>query len=93
MTRIVRATILTVLDGDEELYELLLEQGFVPHDEAALEPRHVEVARVTQTLVRELDINWAGVEVVLRLRGELHETRRQVNELLRLLQQRDKTRL
>jgi len=85
MTRIVRATILTVLDGDEELYEQLLQQGFVPHDEETLTPRHVEIARVTQTLVRELDINWAGVEVVLRLRGELHETRKQVAELLNLV--------
>jgi hypothetical protein len=88
MTRIVRATILTVLDGDEELYDQLLQQGFVPHDEATLKPHHVEVARVTQTLVRELDINWAGVEVVLRLRNELHQTRKQVSELLRLLAQK-----
>lgn len=87
MTRIVRATILTVLDGDEELYEQLLEQGFVPQDEETLTPSHVEIARVTQTLVRELDLNWAGVEVVLRLRNELHETRKQVTELLRLVAQ------
>lgn len=82
MTRIVRATILTVLDGDEELYEQLLQQGFVPQDEQTLTPSHVEIARLTQTLVRELELNWAGVEVVLRLRTELHETRKQVADLL-----------
>lgn len=81
MTRIVHATILTVLDGDQELYEQLQQQGLVPQDEETLRPAHVEVARVTQTLVRELDINWAGVEVVLRLRSELHETRKQLAQL------------
>lgn len=87
MTRIVRATILTVLDGDEELYEQLLQQGFVPHDEETLTPGHVEIARLTQTLVRELELNWAGVEVVLRLRTELQETRKQVADLLAQLAQ------
>jgi len=90
--RIVRATILSVLEGDEDLYEQLLQQGLVPHDESTLGPSHVELARVTQTLVRELDLNWAGVEVVLRLRSELHETRSQVRELLRLLEHEQKKR-
>jgi hypothetical protein len=85
MTRIVRATILTVLDGDEALYEELLREGLLPHDEQALVADHLELARVTQTLVRELDVNWAGVELVLRMRSELIETRQQVADLRRLL--------
>jgi hypothetical protein len=42
--------------------------------------------------VHELEVNWPGVEVVLRLRTELVETRRQVHELsavLRGLQGKD----
>ena len=86
MTRIVRATIVEVLGGDEALYDELLREGLLPHDEQTLLAEHVEVARVTQTLVRELEVNWAGVEVVLRMRSELIETRMQVAELLQLLQ-------
>ncbi|MDB4975161.1 MAG: hypothetical protein JWN48_3502 [Myxococcaceae bacterium] len=86
MTRIIRATILTVLDGDEEFYEQLRSQGLLPDDEQTLAPDHVELARVTHTLVRELDVNWAGVEIVLRMRRELIDTRKQVSALLSLLQ-------
>ncbi len=86
MSRIVRATILGVLDGDDDLYQQLCAHGLLPDEEDALAEQHVELARVTQTLVRELEVNWAGVEIVLRMRTELIESRRQVAELLRVLQ-------
>jgi hypothetical protein len=82
-----RTIILSVLEGDEELYEELRREGVLPHDEETLQHDHVEVARVTHTLLRELEVNWAGVEIVLRMRGELIETRKQVAELLRLLRE------
>jgi hypothetical protein len=92
MSRVVRATILTVLDGDEDLYRQLCHEGVLPHDEDALESDHLELARVTHTLLHELEVNWAGVEVVLRMRRELIETRRQVAELVRLLRDQERTR-
>jgi hypothetical protein len=41
-------------------------------------------------LVQELELNWPGVEIVLRMRGELIDMRKQVAELLSLLQARGK---
>ena len=46
------------------------------------------MARVVGTLIHELDVNWAGAEVILRMRSEIVATRRQVVELLALLQAR-----
>jgi hypothetical protein len=86
MSRIMRATVLSVLDGDVEFYEQLRSQGLLPEDEDALAADHLELARVTHTLVRELEVNWAGVEIVLRMRSELIDTHKQVAELLRLLE-------
>lgn len=87
MSRVVRTTILTVLEGDEELYRQLCQEGILPQDEDALQTDHLELARVTHTLLHELEVNWAGVELVLRMRRELIDTRRQVAELLRLLRE------
>jgi hypothetical protein len=81
----IRARLLTLLEGDESLYRMLQGSGFVPHDEQALSAEHLEVARVARTLLHELEVNYPGVEVVLRMRAELVATRRQMNELLRLL--------
>jgi hypothetical protein len=85
MSQIVRSVILTILEGDEEFYEELRGRGLLPRDEAALEHDHLELARVTYTLVRELEVNWPGVEIVLRMRRELIDTRKQVEALLELL--------
>ncbi len=84
----IRARLIALLEGDEALYRMLQGSGFVPHEDEALSPEHLEIARVAQTLLRELEVNYPGVEVVLRMRAELMATRRQMNALLRLLRER-----
>ena len=74
-----------LLAGDRELYAQLCDAGFVPREDDALGPEHLETARVVRTLVHELEINWAGVEVVLRMRSQLVATRRQLDELASLV--------
>lgn len=76
-----------LLADDQELYERLCEAGLVPRDEQSLVSEHLETARVVRTLVHELEINWPGVEVVLRMRSELVATRRQLAELAELVRQ------
>lgn len=81
-----------LLGSDLDFYEQLCTEGFIPRDEAALSAEHLETARLARTLVQELEVNWAGVEVVLHMRAELMETRRQVHDLcavVRQLQGRD----
>jgi hypothetical protein len=81
----MRRTLDRLLAGDRELYEQLCEADLVPRDDGALGPEHLETARVVRTLVHELEVNWAGVEVVLRMRSQLVATRRQLGELAELV--------
>ena len=74
-----------LLEEDRELYAQLCDAEFVPRDDAALVPEHLETVRVARTLVRELEVNWAGVEIVLRMRSQLVATRRQLDELAAIL--------
>lgn len=86
--RITRDTVLALIEGDEALYVRLRETGLVPEDESAMLPEHLEIARVARTLMSELEVNWEGVEIVLRLRQELIASRQQMATLLHLLAKR-----
>lgn len=77
----LRESLELLLQGDAELYVQLCDAGLVPRDDSALAPEHLETARVAYTLVHELEVNWAGVEIVLHMRSQLVATRRQVSEL------------
>ena len=81
----LRALLRNLLEQDDELLGRLCEAGFVPRDDAALAPEHLETARVVRTLVHELEINSPGVEVIVRMRSELVATQRQVAELAELV--------
>lgn len=86
-----RATVLDLLGGSEELLAGLRDAGLVPEDDESLGPEHAETARVVYVLVQELGVNWEGVEIIVRLRGELVATRRQVADLLAFLRRERKT--
>jgi hypothetical protein len=80
MQQLIRA-----LGNDEELLTDLADLGLVRPRPDGYTRVEVERALVSYTLVRELGVNWEGVEVALRLREELLDTRRQVERLLQLL--------
>jgi hypothetical protein len=84
-THITHVQVLQALQGDEDLLNHLVELGLVERRGEGYVPEEVERALVSYTLVRELGINWEGVEVILRLREELLATHRQVARLLGLL--------
>jgi MerR family transcriptional regulator/heat shock protein HspR len=82
--RVTRTEVLRLVGGDEELLRLLATEGLLP----PRSPYHLEdmeSARLAHTLIHELDVNMAGVEIILRMREEMLSTRRQVAELLELL--------
>ncbi len=86
--RIDLERLLFLLHGDQELFQRLCQEGLLPTGGSLFTREHAEMARVVGTLVHELDVNWSGVEVVLHLRSELVATRRQVSELVSLLNER-----
>jgi len=82
----VQLSVMIELIGDDpELLEILYEAGAIPRGAERLEETEVEAALVARTLVRELEVNGPGVEIILRLREELLAQRRQVAGLLALL--------
>lgn len=70
-----------LVDGDEELVAQLVEHGEIR--ELAGDRALVDVERVlvAHTLHRELEIDWPGIEVILRLREELAAARARIAEL------------
>jgi hypothetical protein len=83
--RISLQQLVRALGGDEGLVSQLVELGVVQRRTDGYTPQEVERVLVSYTLVRELGVNWEGVEVVLRLREELLGTRRQIARLLEAL--------
>ncbi len=83
MTNISRARIIELLAGDEAFFDELARMEIVPPDN--LTPDQVEYALVAYTLVCDLDVNLPGVEVILRLRRQLLETRAQLARLAETL--------
>lgn len=80
-----RTRLLFLLHDDLELLERLCDAQLLPRGAQRYTLADAETARVVGTLVHELEVNWSGVEIVLRLRQELIATRRQVGDLLALL--------
>jgi hypothetical protein len=74
-----------LVGGDDELIARLVEEGEIQRldDDVALV--NVDRVLVARTLVRELEVDWAGVEVILRLQEELAAARKRIAELERAL--------
>jgi hypothetical protein len=80
-TRFTYQRLLELVDGDHELIALLVEHGEIERRDDDVAVVDVDRVLIARTLVRELEIDWPGVEVILRLVGELAEARRHIREL------------
>ena len=82
MTRYTYQHLLELVDGDHELIARLVEEGeIVRRDDGDIVRVDVERVLVARTLYRELEIDWNGIEVILRLRDELAEARKRIEQL------------
>ena len=81
MTRIAIDELLKLLEGDRDLLRILSEVGIIDENSAVFEPEEVEEILISRTLIRELEINGPGVDVILRMRHQLLLTRRRLAEL------------
>ena len=82
-TRFTYHQLIELLDGDQELIARLIEEGEIEQRDDVVAVVDVDRVLIARTLVRELEIDWPGVEVILRLVGELAEARRRIAELER----------
>jgi hypothetical protein len=80
MTRYTYQHLLTLVEGDHELIAHLIEEGLIERRENIVT---IDVDRVlmARTLWRDLDVEWPGIEIILRLAGELATARRRIAEL------------
>lgn len=81
MNHFTLAAMLELLEGDREFLQALTEHGIISDDTRDFDPDEVESVLVSRTLVREMGINWEGVDVILRLRRQLLMTRMRLAEL------------
>lgn len=80
MTRFTYQHLLELVEGDQELIVRLVEEGFAERHDDVLS---IDVDRVllARTLWRDLDVEWPGIEIILKLAGELADARRRIAEL------------
>ena len=84
--REVRST----LKVDDALVHTLAEEGLIEikhtlDDELVISLDHAERLRVGALLIREMEVNLAGVEIILRMREDLVGMQRQFYEVLQTL--------
>lgn len=80
MTRFTYKHLLELVEGDDELLVRLVEEGLVERRDDIV-TADVDRVLLARTLWRDLDIEWPGIEVVVRLSDELRAARRQVAQL------------
>ena len=80
--------LLVVVEDDREIVEMLLEAGVLPAPlEREYSEEEAELARVARLLLRELEVNLAGVEGILRMRQEMIALRKQMAEVIERIQE------
>lgn len=81
MKYITLEQLIALVDGDREFVMVLVEQQLIVAGPEGYEQKHVDRVLASRTLVQELEVNWAGVEVILRLREELANARKRLAAL------------
>lgn len=80
-TRIAYERLVEMVDGDRELVTLLIQEGVLISSGEGFSAEDVDRVLCSLTLVRELEVNLAGVDIILRLRAELARARHRLAEL------------
>ena len=82
MTRFTYQRLVELVGGDDELIARCVDEGIIEKraddDRVTVDVDRVLVAR---TLVRDLEVGWTGVELVLRLCDQLGEARERIAAL------------
>jgi hypothetical protein len=80
VTRYTYQHLLQLLEGDSELIVRLVDEGLVERNEDVV-TINIDRVLMARTLWRDLDVEWAGIEIIIRLADELDAARRRIREL------------
>lgn len=78
--RFTYAHLVELVDDDHELIARLLEEGVIEEKEGEEVMVNVDGVLVARTL-RELEVDWSGIAIILRLVDELASARKRIAEL------------
>jgi hypothetical protein len=90
MTRWTYQHLVALVGGDAELVERLVDEGVIETRDSDVVLVDVDRVLLCRTLWRELEIDWAGIEVILRLHDDLSRARERIAELERRLGDRSR---
>jgi hypothetical protein len=80
-TRFTYDRLLELVGGDQELIARLVDEGEIEQRDDTTVIVDLDRVLIVRTLVRELEIDWSGVAVILRLLSELADARRLIEDL------------
>ena len=79
--RFTYAHLVELVHGDDELIVRLVDEGLIERRDDDRVLVDVDAVLVARTLWRDLDVEWPGIEVILRMRDELARARIRITEL------------
>jgi hypothetical protein len=89
MIRFTYQHLLELVEGDEEFIVRLVEEGLIEQRDDVMSV-DVDAVLLARTLWRNLEVDWPGIEIIVRLTAELNAARRRVQELEAAVATREK---
>jgi hypothetical protein len=80
MSRFTYQHLLELVDGDHEFIIRLVEEGLIEQRDDVMSV-DVDAVLLARTLWRNLEVDWPGIEIIVRLTAQLNAARRRVQEL------------
>ena len=80
MSRYTYQHLLELVEGDRELLVHLVEEGLIERRDD-LVSIDVDAVLLARTLWRDLEVEWPGIEIIVKLIAQLAAARRRIEEL------------
>jgi hypothetical protein len=80
MTRFTYQHLLELVEGDDEFIVRLVEEGLIEPRDGVMSV-DVDGVLLARTLWRNLEVDWPGIEIIVRLTAQLAAAQRRIQEL------------
>jgi hypothetical protein len=80
MTRFTYQHLLELVEGDDELIVRLVEEGLIEQRDDLMSV-DLDTVLLARNLWRNLEVDWPGIEIIVRLTAQLAAAQRRIREL------------